>query len=259
MAGGQRPLAGGDGATLKSIRHFAHLVPAIELAACFWLALTFFQIERQVASWRQARPPFTPADVRAAAIAATYEAQVLPEAVRAYAYRAIVWTMRNRVATGYNGVTGYSDERLLDQYIAYRDHQQDIPDSRALESAAQVLAALTSADDPTKGARHYVDNSYWTGTHEQTGAVAKFRDKFSDTDVQRLVDEGRFTFTIEWRSSPGHPQGPLFYGLYFFDSWPPPVPVPSPTSAPPVIGTATTAASPAAMTSMWQQDERGNP
>jgi hypothetical protein len=214
---------------LKSIRRLARVFVAVEIAACLWTACSFSAIERQVANWRQARPPFTQADLQVAGIAATFEAQVLPEPLRSQAYRAIVWTMRNRVASGYDGTTGYSDEQLLDEYTAFRDHRDDAPDPLAVASAGQVLAALTNNDDPTKGARHYVDNSYWTGTHEQTGAVHKFRGKFSDADVQRLVDEGRFTLVIEWKSSLGHPLGPLFYGLYFFDTWPPPIPVSTPT------------------------------
>ncbi len=206
---------------------------AIELAACLWLAVSISTIQRQVDQWYQARPRFTQSDVQAAAVAATFEAQVLPEPLKSQAYRAIVWTMRNRVASGYNGVNAYSDERLLNRYVSYSDHKDDLPGSLALTIARQVLLALTNDDDPTKGARHYVDNSYWTGTHEQTASVPKFRGKYSDSDVQRLVEDGRFTYMVEWRSSPGHPSGSLFYGLYFFDSWPPPVPVPAPTPTPP--------------------------
>jgi hypothetical protein len=220
---------------LKSVRRLAQVIAAIELAACLWIVGSFYVIARQVTTLMQARPPFTQADVQAAGVAATFEAQVLPEPLRSQAYRAIIWTIRNRVASRYDGITGYSDARLLSQYIAFEDHRGDEPDPLALATAAQVLAALTNDDDPTRGARHYVDNSYWTGTHEQTGAVAKSRGKFSDADVQRLVEERRFTFVVEWKSSPGHPLGPLYYGLYFFDTWPPPMPVTAPArkAAPP--------------------------
>jgi hypothetical protein len=217
---------------LKSVRRLAQVIAAIELAACLWTVGSFYAIGRQVTTFMQARPPFAQEDVQAAGIAATFEAQVLPEPLKSQAYRAIVWTIRNRVASRYNGITGYSDARLLSQYISFENHQGDAPDPLALASAAQVLAALTNDDDPTRGARHYVDNSYWTGTHEQTGAVRKLRGKFSDEDVRRLVDEGRFTFVIEWKSSPEHPLGPLVYGLYFFDTWPPPMPVSMPAPTP---------------------------
>ncbi len=216
---------------MKSVGGLAKVLVAVEMAACFWIAVSFSAIQRQVTSWKQARPPFTETDVQAASIAATFEAQVLPEPLKSQAYRAIVWTIRNRVASHYNGVSGYSDASLLSQYVSFESHQRDEPDPLAFASAVQVLSALTNDDDPTRGARHYVDNSYWTGTHQQTGAVRKLQ-KFSDADVQRLVDEGYFTFVVEWKSLPGHPSGQLFYGLYFFDTWPPPIPVPTPAPAP---------------------------
>ncbi len=209
---------------MKSVRRLAQVIAAIELAACLWIVGSFYVIGRQVTTLLQARPTFTQADIHAAGIVATFEAQVLPEPSRSQAYRAIIWTIRNRVASRYNGITGYSDARLYSEYISFKDHQGDVPDPLALASAAQVLGALTNDDDPTRGARHYVDNSYWTGTHEQTGAVRKFRGRFSDADVQRLVEATCFTLVIEWKSSLGHPLGPQFYGLYFFDTWPPPVP-----------------------------------
>ncbi len=162
----------------------------------------------------------------------------MPEPYRSQAYRAIVWTMRNRVLSGYEGIVGYSDARLLDKYVSYGDHRQDAPDGLAWTSALEVMGALTSDEDPTRGARHYVDNSYWTGTHEQTGNVRRFRGMYSDADVQRMVDEGRFTFTVEWKSPPEHPRGQLFYGLYFFDTWPPPIPASTPTAIPAAIAPA---------------------
>ena len=187
-----------------------------------------------------ATPPFTEADIRAVAVVATYEAQVFPEPLRSQAYAAIAWTMRNRVDSGTGEIAGYTDEQnLLSRYLAYRDHKGDPPDPRALEIARQVLSAPDTLDDPVHGARHYVDNSYWTGTHEQTGGAVKVRSKFADVDVQRLVEEGRFVMTIMWKSPPDHSQGALFYGLYFFTYWPPPVPVVTPTFTPTRRPTAT--------------------
>jgi hypothetical protein len=95
-----------------------------------------------------------------------------------------------------------------------------------------VLGATSVENDLTHGARHYVDNSYWTGTHEQTGNSVKVRGKFSDIDVQSLIDSTRFTLAIEWKSPPDHPRGALAYGLYFFDYWPPPLPLVTPTFTP---------------------------
>ncbi|MBI5652804.1 MAG: hypothetical protein HZC40_20505 [Chloroflexi bacterium] len=183
-------------------------------------------------------PTPTPAinadDVRNVAIIATYEAQVFPEPDRSRAYRAIIWTMRNRVVAGQGIVSGYADEQnLLAKYTSFHAHRNDAPDPRAVEIAWEVLRAPTHDDDPIRGARHFVDNSYWTGANEQTGARPKIRGKYADADIQKLTDDGRFVLTIEWRAPPGHSRGPLFYGLYFFDQWPPPMPAyPPPTILP---------------------------
>lgn len=184
-------------------------------------------------------PRFTESDARIVATIATYEGQVFPEPLKSQAYRAIAWTMRNRVEIGFGGSVAYSDERLLSRYASYNDHKDDPPDPRAIEIAREVLSATTNADDPTRGARHFVDNSYWTGTHEQTGSEVRVRGRFSDVDVQRLIDDGTFILIIEWKSPPDHPRGALFYGLYFFDSWPPPTPMVTPTFTPTRRPTAT--------------------
>jgi hypothetical protein len=165
-------------------------------------------------------------------VVATYEAQVFPEPLRSQAYRAIIWTLRNRVEIGFDNTVGYTDERVLSRYASYEEHKDDPPDPRALEIAQQVLSAPNHDDDPTHGARNYVDHSYWTGTNAQTGAGVQVRGKFSDLDVQRLVNAGDFSLTIEWRSPLDHPRGPLFYGLYFFSYWPPVTPVVTPTFTP---------------------------
>lgn len=175
---------------------------------------------------------FTVADLQAVAVVATYEAQVFPEPLKSQAYRAIAWTMRNRVDIGFGGTVSYADDRVVSKYASYEDHKNDPPNPRAIEVAYEVLIAPDNADDPTHGSRNYVDNSYWTGTHEQTGAAVKVRGKFSDLDVQRLVTGDNFNLTIEWKSPPDHPKGSLFYGLYFFDSWPPVTPVVTPTFTP---------------------------
>ncbi len=177
-------------------------------------------------------PALNDADVWAVAVVLTYEAQVFPEPQQSQAYRAIAWTMRNRVEIGFGGAVSYSDERVLSRYSSYGDHKDEPPDPRALEIAREVLSATGNVDDPTRGARNYVDNSYWTGTHEQTGNAIKVRGKFSDVNIQRMVDEGNFLLVVEWKSPPNHPRGALFYGLYFFDQWPPPMPrvTPSPTA-----------------------------
>lgn len=182
---------------------------------------------------------FTENDVRVAAIIATYEAQVLPEPLKSQAYRAIIWTIRNRVELGFGGAVRYADERVTSRYTSYARRKDDPPDPRALEIAREVLGAETREADPTRGARHFVDNSYWTGTHEQTGSTVKVRGKFSDWDVQRLVEEGKFTLVIEWKTPADHPRGALFYGLYFFDYWPPATPVVTPTFTPTRTRTAT--------------------
>ncbi|MBI3914072.1 MAG: hypothetical protein HY327_07790 [Chloroflexi bacterium] len=171
---------------------------------------------------------FTDAEARTVAIVATYEAQVFPEPLKSQAYRAIIWTMRNRVADGFGGTVEYTDERLLNRYSAFQDHRDDAPDLRALEIAREVLGAMDNLGDPTHGARHFVDHSYWTGTYEQTGSAVKVRGKFSDTDVQRLVAQDKFVLTIEWKTPPDHPRGALFFGLYFFPQWPPPAPIVTP-------------------------------
>jgi hypothetical protein len=175
---------------------------------------------------------YADADVWTVAVVATYEAQVFPEPLKSLAYRAIIWTIRNRVEMGFDGAVGYTDERVLSRYASYAEHKNDPPDPRALEIAREVLGATTNDLDPTHGARNYVDHSYWTGTNEQTGAGVKVRGMFSDRDVQRMVDAGDFKLTIEWKSPLDHPKGALFYGLYFFDYWPPITPVVTPTFTP---------------------------
>ena len=177
-------------------------------------------------------PRFADDDARVVAVVATYEAQVFPEPLKSQAYRAIIWTMRNRVEIGFFGTVGYSDERILNSYSSYPDHKDDPPDPRAVEIAREVLGAMSNDDDPTHGARHYVDNSYWTGTHDQTGSAVKVRGKFSDLDLKRLVDDGKFVLVIEWKSPTDNPRGALFYGLYFFDYWPPVTPIVTPTFTP---------------------------
>lgn len=177
-------------------------------------------------------PGISDADVWAVAVVLTYEAQVFPEPYRTQAYTAIAWTMRNRIEIGFAGAVAYADERLLSRYSSYADHKNDPPDARALEIARQVLNAPTNEQDPTHGARHYVDNSYWTGTHDQIGAKVQVRGKFSDIDLQRMIDDGKFLYSIEWRTTSDHPKGLLFYGLYFFDYWPPITPVVTATFTP---------------------------
>jgi hypothetical protein len=177
-------------------------------------------------------PRYNDAQVAAVASVATYEAQVFPEPLKSQAYAAIAWTMRNRVVDGFGGTVDYTDEQVLSRYTSYAEHKDDPPDPRAVEIAREVLGAESNEVDPTHGARHYVDNSYWTGTHEQTGNSVKVRGKFSDIDVQRLIDGIKFTLAIEWKSSPDHPKGALAYGLYFFDYWPPPLPLVTPTYTP---------------------------
>lgn len=173
------------------------------------------------------------------AVVATYEAQIFPEPYKSQAYTAIAWTMRNRIEKGFGGAVDYTDDRLLSRYLSYADHKDDPPDPQAIAIARQVLNAPTDDDDPTHGARHYVDNSYWTGTHDQIGALVKIPGKFSDVDVQRLIDTGFFPLIIEWRSPQDRPRGQLLYGLYFFDTWPPPTPVVTPTFTPTPRPTAT--------------------
>lgn len=177
-------------------------------------------------------PGISEAEICAVAVVLTYEAQVFPEPYRTQAYTAIAWTMRNRIEIGFAGAVDYTDDRLLSRYSSYADHKNDSPDPHALEIARQVLNAPTNDDDPTHGARHYVDNSYWTGTHVQIGSTVQVRGKFSDADLQRLINNGNFLYTIEWRTTSDYPKGLLYFGLYFFDSWPPPVPVVTPTFTP---------------------------
>ena len=191
-------------------------------------------------------PRFSGDDAHVVAVVATYEARVFPEPLRSQAYCAIAWTMRNRVEMGFGGTVGYSDERILSRYSSYEDHKDDLPDPRAIEIAREVLSATTNDDDPTHGARHYVDNSYWTGTHEQTGSAVKVRGKFSDVDLKRLVDDDKFVLVIEWKSLPDNPRGALFYGLYFFDYWPPVTPIVTPTFTPTRRPTATLTRTPTA-------------
>lgn len=220
------------------------------LSLCNWF-VRLTPLPREIltplaALWSTATPTprFTEDDVRIAAIIATYEAQVFPEPLKSQAYRAIIWTMRNRVELGFGGAVSYADERVTSRYASYAERKNDPPDPRALEIARQVLSAETRDGDPTRGARHFVDNSYWTGTHEQTGNVVKVRGKFSDRDVQRLVDEGKFNLVIEWKTPADHPRGALFYGLYFFDYWPPATPVVTPTFTPTRTRTATSTRTP---------------
>ena len=193
-------------------------------------------------------PRFADDDARVVAVVATYEAQVFPEPLKSQAYRAIIWTMRNRVEIGFFGTVGYSDERILNSYSSYPDHKDDPPDPRAIEIAREVLGAMSNDGDPTHGARHYVDNSYWTGTHDQTGSAVKVRGKFSDLDLKRLVDDGKFVLVIEWKSPTDNPRGALFYGLYFFDYWPPVTPIVTPTFTPTRRPTATPSPSATART-----------
>ena len=179
-------------------------------------------------------PTISETDVRNVAIIATYEAGVFPEPDKSRAYRAIIWTMRNRVTAGQGIVNGYTDEQnLLAKYTSFQVHRNDPPDARAVEIAREVLNAPNHDDDPLRGARHFVDNTYWTGVSEQTGAQPKVRGKYMDADIQKLIDDNKFVLTIEWRAPAGHPRGALFYGLYFFDQWPPPMPAyPPPTILP---------------------------
>jgi hypothetical protein len=224
----------------KSLRRF--LGGLIAVIVCLVVLL-------RIVAWLSVpAPPILPPDpqmrfidveLRAVAVVATYEAQVFPEPLKSQAYRAIAWTVRNRVELGYGNAVSYVDERVLSKYASYADHRDNPPDPRALEIAYEVLSASDHASDPTLGARNYVDNSYWTGTHGQTGAAVKVRGMFSDIDIQHLVDDRKFALTVEWRSPLDHPKGPLFYGLYFFDYWPPPVPVVTPTATPTRRPTAT--------------------
>jgi len=226
------------------------------VVAIFWLSVCNLivrlsplprEILSPIAAWLATATPtprFTDDDVRVAAIIATYEGQVFPEPLKSQAYRAIIWTMRNRVEIGFGGAVGYADERVTSRYASYAERKKDPPDPRALEIAREVLSAETRDGDPTRGARHFVDNSYWTGTHEQTGSAVKVRGKFSDADLQRLVDGDKFVLVIEWKSPTDHPRGALFYGLYFFDYWPPVTPIVTPTFTPTRTRTPTRAATP---------------
>lgn len=188
---------------------------------------------------KPARPDFGFLDVWNVAIILTYEGQVFPEPDKTRAFRAIAWTMRNRLELG-QGVLGYSDEQnLLSKYASYKEHKQDLPDPHAIEVALEVMNATTRESDETHGARNFVDNSFWTGTHQQTGTQVSVPGKFSDADIQRLVNDGKFNLVIEWRAPKDHPKGPLFYALYFFDYWPPATPVVTPTFTPTPRPTAT--------------------
>jgi hypothetical protein len=231
---------------MKSLARVALVLTGMAVLSCGLGAAACVGLVRQVTATVTPTPRFTDDDVRALAVVATYEAQVFPEPLKSHAYRAIVWTMRNRVEIGFGGAVRYSDERVLSRYSAYPDHKNDPPDPRAVEIVREVLDATTNEGDPTRGARHYVDNSYWTGTHEQTGATVKVRGKFSDVDLQRLVDGDKFVLVIEWRSPTDHPRGALFYGLYFFDYWPPVTPIVTPTFTPTRRPTATLTRTPTA-------------
>lgn len=202
-------------------------------------------------------PGYADEEVRVVAVVATYEARVFPEPLRSDAYRAIAWTMRNRVESRFQGITGYTDEKLLDDYASFVLHRADEPDPHAVEIAREVLDTRLPLIDPTRGARHYVDNSYWTGTNKQTGTLPRVLGKFSDDEIARFLDQGRFLLALEWRAPPDYSRGPLFYGLYFFDYWPPPAPptptptvtprptvTPTPTTTPTVTPTRTPTATP---------------
>jgi hypothetical protein len=192
-----------------------------------------------------AETTFSALDVWNVSVVATYEAGVFPEPDKSLAYRAVIWTMRNRVMLG-QGVAGYSDEQnLLNKYASFQTHRFDPPDARALEIAWDVLSAGTSNDDPVRGARNFVDNSFWTGVREQTGTRPKVVGKYLDSDVQKMIDDGKFVLSVEWRAPQGHPKGQLFYGLYFFDQWPPPMPAyPPPTIQPTRTPTRTPTSTP---------------
>jgi hypothetical protein len=219
---------------------------ALAMLGCALGIVSCAGLMREVTVLATPTPRFTEGDVRIIAVVATYEAQVLPEPLKSQAYRAIIWTIRNRVEIGFGDAVGYSDERLLSRYSSYPDHRDDPPDPRAVEITREVLGATTNEDDPTHGARHYVDNSYWTGTHEQTGSAVKVSGKFSDADLQRLVEDDKFVLVIEWKSPPDNPRGALFYGLYFFDYWPPVTPIVTPTFTPTRRPTATLTRTPTA-------------
>lgn len=173
-------------------------------------------------------PRVTESDIWNAAVVATYEAQVFPEPIRTDAYAAIIWTIRNRVEIGFKNSVGYSDDQVLKAYSSYPFHRDDPPDARAIEVARQILFEPSNENDPTHGARNYVDHSFWTGTNEQIGSTWKYRGRYSDVDVQRLVDDGKFKLAIEWKSGGERPGAPIFYGLYFFDYWPPVMPIVTP-------------------------------
>lgn len=208
---------------------FAILLASAWLAGvALWLSSMRQIVQIVIAPSVTPTPRVNDTDIWNAAIVATYEAQVFPEPMRSDAYTAIVWTIRNRVEIGLNNMVGYSDERVLNDYSSYPAHKDDPPDIHAVEIARQVLTAPTRDGDPTQGARHYVDHSYWTATNEQIGNAFKFRGRFSDMDVQRLVDDGKFSLTIEWKSGQERPGTPVFYGLYFFDYWPPVLPIVTP-------------------------------
>jgi hypothetical protein len=224
-----------DAPPAKSLMQLG-VVPVAAFLCCVLLLFVVYLLSsapvEPSAQPRQVKPQFSFRDVWNVALVATYEGQDFPEPDKSRAFRAIAWTMRNRIAASNGAIASYSDEaNLLSRYQSYKEHKNDLPDRRALEIAFEVLSATTNEGDATRGARHFVDNSYWTGTHEQTGAIPKVDGKWSDADVQRLVDESRFTLVIEWKSPPNHPKGPLFFGLYFFDYWPPPQ-LPTPTSRP---------------------------
>ena len=177
-------------------------------------------------------PGISDAEIYSVAVVLTYEAQIFPEPYRTQAYTAIAWTMRNRIEIGFAGAVDYTDDRLLSRYSSYEDHKNDPPDPHALDIARQVLNDQTHDDDPTHGARHYVDNSYWTGTHDQIGPTVEVRGKYSDIDLQRMLNGGNFLYSIEWRTTADYPKGLLFYGLYFFDTWPPITPIVTATFTP---------------------------
>ncbi len=224
------------------------LACAYMLGVLLWLDVARLYLPMPARIEPTPTPRFSQSDAWVVAVIATYEAQVLPEPQKSQAYTAIAWTMRNRVEIGFGGLVSYADDRVTSRYAAYADHKNDLPDPHALDIARLVLGAENNADDPTHGARHYVDNSFWTGTHEQIGAQFKTRGKFSDTDVQRLADAGVFDLIIEWKAPPTSARGAVYYGFYFFDDWPPPMPIvtpfPTATRKPTATVTRTATATP---------------
>jgi len=124
---------------MKSLARVALVLTGMAVLSCGLGAAACVGLVRQVTATVTPTPRFTDDDVRALAVVATYEAQVFPEPLKSHAYRAIVWTMRNRVEIGFGGAVRYSDERVLSRYSAYPDHKNDPPDPRAVEIVREVL------------------------------------------------------------------------------------------------------------------------